>query len=64
MGEFASLRSVVMRVDCPHCEQAMLVMVGLSPDTKENLIQCIACNRDIVAFVPGPVIGAPKKADN
>jgi transposase-like protein len=63
MCEFASLRSVVMRIDCPHCEQAMLVKVGLSPDTKNNSIRCISCNSEMVASVPGPVIGTPRKAE-
>ena len=55
-------KSVRIRAVCPHCRQRMLLTVGLSPETGENVIQCVRCGRNLVALVPGPVIGRPWKA--
>jgi len=57
------LSSVQMRVKCPKCGQAMLVEVGLAPET-DNLIQCVRCGVSMDPLVPGPVIGKPVRAED
>ena len=54
-----SLDYVLMECVCPECREKMIVRVGLLTQGSDNLVECPCCHQDVVALVPGPVIGGP-----
>jgi hypothetical protein len=52
------LNRVAMSIVCK-CGQKMILHVGLTPDTSQNVVACLGCRQRIVALVPGPVVAGP-----
>jgi len=46
----------------PECGEKMTVLVGLSSDTSNSVVECHSRGNNIVALVPGPVVGGPFRA--
>ena len=55
--------NVTIQVACPKCQRNMLLHVGLSPDTSDNMLECPDCHDMFVPLVPGPVIRGPYQVD-
>jgi Zn finger protein HypA/HybF involved in hydrogenase expression len=53
------LEPVEMTFECPECLQQVILLVGLSPNTRHNEVFCPGCNARTVALVPGPVVDGP-----
>ena len=48
-----------LRVVCPQCGARMILHVGLTGDSKNDRLECIACHSEIESLVPGQVVGGP-----
>lgn len=48
-----------MRIECPQCGAKMILHVGLTGDTKNDRLECIACSSEIESLVPGQIVSGP-----
>jgi hypothetical protein len=55
--------NVTIQVACPKCQRNMLLRVGLSSDTSNNMLECPDCHDMFVPLVLGPVIRGPYQVD-
>ena len=50
---------VSAQIECPRCGEKMLVEAKLDPSIRNSMVECIACRKNFVAVVPGPVVRGP-----
>ncbi len=53
-----------VQIECPKCGAKMTLHVGLAGDPKNDWLECILCHREIIALVPGQIVGGPFAATN
>jgi predicted RNA-binding Zn-ribbon protein involved in translation (DUF1610 family) len=53
-----------VQIECPECGEKMIVRIGLTGDPKNNLLECIGCQGEIAALVPGQIVGGPFPSTN
>jgi len=53
-----------MVIECPQCGKKMILDVGLVGDPKSNSLKCLGCQNEIVALLPGPIVGGPSPLSN
>lgn len=53
-----------VQIECPQCGEKMILHIGLTGDPKNNLLECIGCQSEIVPLVPGQIVGGPYPATN
>jgi transcription elongation factor Elf1 len=46
-------------IECPQCDEKMVLHIGLTGDTKNNALECPICCKPFVVLVPGPITGGP-----
>lgn len=48
-----------MQIECPECQEKIILHIGLTGAAKNNPLKCPVCNMEFVPIVPGPVVGGP-----
>jgi hypothetical protein len=53
-----------LEIECPQCGKKMILDIGLMGDPKNNSVNCLGCQNEIVPLVPGPILGGPFPSTN
>lgn len=59
-----SLKETLMTAECPECHEKMVLKVGLTPPTGDNLVICPCCGKSVVVLVLGPILDGPFSLSN
>jgi hypothetical protein len=63
-SELGSVSQYSLQIESPLCGKKMTPHIGLTGDPKNNLLECVGCHSEILALVPGQIVGGPFPAKN